>query len=766
MPTAASATSVWTRRLRRLALLALLLPLLALAQDPKFAPEQLQPAETDVSVRLLHGVLGTVVDQVRLADAVSGADAGAFGGLFRTLNGFLLLGLGLLVFAKSVMALLDTAHEGEALGQERSTVWTPLRLAFGVALLLPLANGFALAQVLVLWVTLSGVGLANAVWDTAVDQFAQAALYTEPPPAQARQLAVAMLASNVCERMVNDIPAKGSTPYTVVFEAQTTGTGTATERVVRYSAADLGEAVCGGFAVREPAEGIQLQQGVSGVDWLDGFIQWVQGLVGYGQETRALFLQELLAGHEIAALALRDELKPLAGAIFEGKADLGECVTVATGPLTGGRCLSALDAAAEHYTVRLKGLIMATVNLAGQRAFSEFTAKAKAEGWLTAGSWFYRFMALTDYMNKLALNVPQPYPIRVWEKLPKEDVETYAHLFKRLEAVVLEAETDAGAGLLRASGDPENSMLDDFSHGVLRATLEWIIQAMMGKTHPLFALSWLGHALLAAVLGALAAAGAAGAAKTLATQSGAKRLADALGGLTDTLTGGGEPAGGFSILGMVLGLVFLALLGFALTAAIYLPLVPFLIWTVACLHWLSRVFEALVAAPVWAVWFLKNGRGLTGDTMTGWLTLLSLLLTPALMVIGLLAATVISYALLTLGSGLFLTVSVNAMSGNVTGPVVAIGLLVVFVLFAADLTVRCFSLVHRLPAAALGWLGHHLEGAVEHQPLQHDIQAALSGPGGVRETGTTLVTNLSTRPAATETTAKVKPLDGKGSSSS
>ena len=122
---------------------------------------------------------------------------------------------------------------------------------------------------------------------------------------------------------------------------------------------------------------------------------------------------------------------------------------------------------------------------------------------------------------------------------------------------------------------------------------------------------------------------------------------------------------------MVLGVVFLALLGFALTAAIYLPLVPFLVWTVAGLHWLSRVFEALVAAPVWAVGFLKNGRGLTGDTMSGWLALLSLLLTPALMVIGLLAATVISYALLTLVSGLFLTVSVNAMSGNVTGPVVA-----------------------------------------------------------------------------------------------
>ncbi|MEI2806888.1 MAG: DotA/TraY family protein [Albidovulum sp.] len=758
-PTAPTA-SAWPRRGRRLALLAVFLPFLALAQDQAFAPERLRPTDTDVSVRLLRATVGSFVDRVRLADTVGAPDEGAFGGLFRAINSFVLLVLGLLVFVKCVAALLDTAHDGEALGRERSTVWTPARLALAVALLLPLSNGFAMAQVLVMWVTLSGVGLADAVWDVAVDRFSRAALYAEPPPAQARQLAVAMLASNVCEMMVDDIPAMGGTQYRVAFEAETTGVGTATERAVRYSVADLGEAACGGFAVREPAEGIRLQRGVSGVDWLDDFLRWVQELVGYGQETRELFVKELLAGHEIAALALRDELKPLARAIFESRAELGECVAAPAGPLVGGRCTSAIDVAAEHYATRLKGLIMATVDLAGQRAFAEFAATAKAEGWMTAGSWFYRFMALTDYMNKLALNVPQPYPVRVWEKLPKEVVETYAHLFKRLEAVVLEAETDAGAGLLRSSGDPENSAVDDLSHGVLRATLEWVIQAMMGKTHPLFAISWLGHALLAAVLAALAAAGAAGAAKTLATKSGAKRVADALGGLTDALTSGGEPSGGFSMVGMVLGVVFLALLGFALTAAIYLPLVPFIVWTVACLHWLVRVFEALVAAPGWALGFLRNGRGLTADAMPGWLALLSLLLTPALMVVGLLAATVISYALLTLVSGLFLTVSVNAMSGNVTGPVVAAGLLVVFVLFAVDLTVRCFALVHRLPAAALGWLGHHLEGAVEHHPLQHEIRSALSGPGGLRETGTTIATTAASRPAATETTAKVKPLGG------
>ena len=740
---------VRSRRLRRSALILLFVPFLALAQDQMFEPERLRPAESDVSVRLLHGVLGTVVDKVRLGDTLASSDAGPFGSLFGLLNGFLLLVVGILLFVKAVLMVLDTAHEGDPGGQERSTVWTPLRVVFGVALLLPLINGFALAQVIVLWLTLSGVGLANAVWDRAVDQFSKAALYAEPPPAQARALAVAMLASNVCESLVNDLPARGETKYAVAFDPETSGVGMAAERAVRFSSPDLGEAVCGGFVVREPAEGLNFRQSYAGLDWLDGFMRWVMELVGYGQETRATFTQELLAAHEIAALAMRDEMKPLAQNIFQGKGDLGECVADAS-PLASGRCASAIDAAAEHYATRLKGLIAATVNLTGQRAFTEFAAKAKEEGWMTAGSWFYRFMALTDYMNKLALNVPQPYPIRVWEKLPKEDVETYAHLFKRLEAVVLEAETDAG-GLLRSSGDPESSLLDDVSHNLMRSVLDWILQTLMGKTHPLFSIAWLGHALLATVLGALGVAGAVGAAKTVATKAGAKRLEGALGGLSDALTGGGKVAEGFSVLGMVLGMVCLALLGFALTAAIYLPLAPFIIWTFACLHWLARVFEALVASPVWAVWFLKNGRGLTGEAMTGWMLLLSLLLMPSLMVIGLLAATVASYALLTLMAGAFLSVAANAMSGNVTGPVIAIGLLVVFILWAVDVTLRCFSLVHRLPDAGLHWVGHHMQNAMEYHQLQHTVEAA--NRSAVR-TALQVGKNVGSRAPA-----KVKPMD-------
>ena len=54
----------------------------------------------------------------------------------------------------------------------------------------------------------------------------------------------------------------------------------------------------------------------------------------------------------------------------------GECVTVATGPLAGRRCLSLLDVAAEHYATRLKSLIKGVIDPdRPARAFTEFTTR-------------------------------------------------------------------------------------------------------------------------------------------------------------------------------------------------------------------------------------------------------------------------------------------------------------------------------------------------------------------------------------------------------
>ena len=126
-------------------------------------------------------------------------------------------------------------------------MWTPLRIVGGVVLLVPMINGMALAQVLVLWITLGGVGLANAVWDQAVDQFSKAALYTEPPPAQGPSTGRGDAGVQRVRADRERYPRAGTDAYRVTFQAETTSVGTVTERAARWSSDDLGEAVCGGL---------------------------------------------------------------------------------------------------------------------------------------------------------------------------------------------------------------------------------------------------------------------------------------------------------------------------------------------------------------------------------------------------------------------------------------------------------------------------------------------------------------------------------------
>ena len=190
---------------------------------------------------------------------------------------------------------------------------------------------------------------------------------------------------------------------------------------------------------------------------------------------------------------------------------------------------------------------------------------------MTAGSWFYRFMALTDYMNKLALNVPsrirsgcgRSCPRRTWKPMP-----TCSSGWRRW---CWRPKPRPARGAPAPAAIPKTACSTMSRITCCGPPLEWILQTLVGKTHPLFAIAWLGHALLATILGALAAAGAIGAAKYIATKSGAGRVASALGGLADTLTGGGQTGGGFTMLNLVLGMMLLALLGFALMAAIYIP---------------------------------------------------------------------------------------------------------------------------------------------------------------------------------------------------
>ena len=62
------------------------------------------------------------------------------------------------------MGTLQTAHEGEILGSRQSSLWGPLRIIVAVGMLVPVNNGYNLAQTGVAWIVQGATGMASVVW--------------------------------------------------------------------------------------------------------------------------------------------------------------------------------------------------------------------------------------------------------------------------------------------------------------------------------------------------------------------------------------------------------------------------------------------------------------------------------------------------------------------------------------------------------------------------------------------------------------------------
>jgi conjugal transfer/type IV secretion protein DotA/TraY len=76
------------------------------------------------------------------------------------------LALGIVILMYSIVAgVAQTAHEGQFMGKRFSSIWLPIRLVTGAALLIPAWGGIAAAQKIVLWFAVMGIGLANLAAD-------------------------------------------------------------------------------------------------------------------------------------------------------------------------------------------------------------------------------------------------------------------------------------------------------------------------------------------------------------------------------------------------------------------------------------------------------------------------------------------------------------------------------------------------------------------------------------------------------------------------
>lgn len=141
-----------------IALPGLLLPMLAIADTSlKFTPPP-----GDYSVVFLGNIFG-MVDGI-----LHGTGSQMLGTLFGVFNTAVLTLGGIIIMYTLIVSTMNTAHSGEMLGKQWSSIWVPVRSTIGLALLVPKASGYCMMQIFVMWIIVQGVGAADKIWDAAL----------------------------------------------------------------------------------------------------------------------------------------------------------------------------------------------------------------------------------------------------------------------------------------------------------------------------------------------------------------------------------------------------------------------------------------------------------------------------------------------------------------------------------------------------------------------------------------------------------------------
>lgn len=146
-------------------LLGLVLPVLAFASDGSTVSNNyfnFAPPPQDYSVIFLGNIFG-IVDGV-----LHGTGSQIMGTMFGVFNSAVLALGGIIIMYTLLVSTMNTAHEGQMLGQKWSSIWIPMRSTLGLALLIPKGSGYCLMQITVMWIVVQGVGAADKVWQAAL----------------------------------------------------------------------------------------------------------------------------------------------------------------------------------------------------------------------------------------------------------------------------------------------------------------------------------------------------------------------------------------------------------------------------------------------------------------------------------------------------------------------------------------------------------------------------------------------------------------------
>lgn len=671
---------------------------LLMASSAAFAQQTFPISDNDQSKKIfLDSMFGPLV----------GGGASEFSGVIGVFNSAMLILAGILVLYTLIAGTLSTAHEGEMLGRKWSSVYIPIRTSVGAAMIFPLGQGFCAIQYIVMWIAMQGIGFADVLVKTFVDQTFAPNQFNPPSNYGARREALEKwLIAASCEK------AMGTFRKVVQGSSASVIHNSPVLPVMIGKADDINSVkytyvggLCGTYMITNAGNP------TFGMD--DSFASM----------DMEQFYDALYAVNISQTEAAKAKIEVLAQKIADSD-DENEALTT--------EVAGTLDSIATNWekAVRDKALEVFREQAKSENG-TKFREQVVSDGWLTFGGWYMEIARVQDAISKAMSTVPSVTGNAYERTLEKEESGFWANVFS---TAVFDDDSKAAVKRAKAmssytfkSGGSENSLTDYAeSSGISSYIIKWFItpdyKHMTDSNqdfsqNPVIMIQNLGRNMV----GWGTAAYVAAMVVILAVDR------EVLGNSTAKLS--------------VLAPMITALAGIIMVTgaflSVYPPMLPYVLWMGAVLGWVIFLVEAIIAAPLWIVaQIAPDGDGVVGRGGQGYMLVLSLFLKPGLMVLGFVAAVIVMKPMGYLINSTFIGAFMSGASPSWYGVVTAIMGCILYATTMISVINRVFALIHTIPDKILRWMGsggdNDLSGAA--QGFEGNITNKMIGAGAFART--------------------------------
>jgi len=654
-----------------------LLPTLALGSGGTFNV----PA-TDKSMQYLGMIFGNVGSL-----PIQGSGNALFSQIIYIFNE-VVFALGItIVISTTIIGTLKTAQEGEVLGKSWSTFIIPIRAGAGIYLLLPMTGGYNWIQISVMWFIVQGVGAANALWQQVV---------------YSNQSQGSLLANTQQVNVLNSQQALGTLFTSVLCMEEINNLITNSPLI---SSALNGEYITMYQSPGQVNFG-QASQVNSGNPPICGYVT-IPNIGGNA-------ITANLNGTPDAATQERSQM--MGAAIIQAAAALTPAADEA---MTVG---SPSWSHANAFTIAANALTTATSSMSQTfSSLNQVNQQAITDGWIEAGTYYFQLVSGGTYSNvPIAINGSGANAPGITGYLGNDMGTQLTTMINNL----------SGAYQMYAVGNVQGVSPADQVGGKLIAVPNVSASGSAGDAlGAIFGGSF--FSTLAANLGTQITTGCLSNSTNPSQQNGdpvvcMASFGSGMAATTELIFWAALIALFFIWLGATIGfcmqplgptvnfmimvivpivIMALSLIWAAgISLALYVPLIPFLVFTFAAMGWFLLVIEAMLGAPLIALSLIIPSEDELGKAGHAIAILLGLFLRPGLMILGFIfAGKILMVAIGMLNFGFSGTLQMSV--GNGSGLFGFISIIMLYSGVAIGMVHEAFSLIYVLPDKILRWMG-------------------------------------------------------------